>query len=67
MPSHKLTNLQQFSMVCTLITIEMTFGHSKLKWNHEPQAMQSFEHFDVISVVDKSIDHGKLLSNCFSQ
>ena len=23
--------------------------------------MQSFKHFDVISVIDKSIDHGKLL------
>ena len=25
---------------------------------------QSFEHFDVISVVDKSTDHGKLLLIC---
>ena len=24
----------------------------------------SFEHFDVIPVVDKSTDHGKLLSIC---
>ena len=36
----------------------------------EPRAavsLQSFEHFDVISIVDKSTDHRKLLSICFSQ
>ena len=27
--------------------------------------MQSFEHPDVISMVDKITDHGKLLSICF--
>ena len=28
----------------------------------EPRVLlQSFEHFDVISTVDKSTDHGKLL------
>ena len=34
---------------------------SKLKWNHKPQvvSLQSFEHFDIISVVTKSTDHGK--------
>ena len=29
------------------------------------KSMQSFEYFVVISVVDKSTNHGKLLSTCF--
>ena len=28
-------------------------------------SLQSFEYCDVISIVDKSTDHGKLLSICF--
>ena len=44
-----------------------------LLWKHSPAACGfmdpwwfhlSFEHFDVISMVDKSIDHGKLLLIC---
>ena len=27
--------------------------------------LKSFEHFDLISMVDKSKNHGKLLSTCF--
>ena len=30
-------------------------------------SQQSFEHYDVISMADKSIEHGKLLSICFLQ
>ena len=30
-------------------------------------SFQSFEHFYVISIVDKSTDHRKLLSICFLQ
>ena len=29
--------------------------------------LKSFEHFDLISMVDKSKNHGKLLSTCFLQ
>ena len=50
-----------------LSTVEMTSKCLKLcvkllargSWFH-----LSFEHFDVISVVDKRRDHGKLLSIC---
>lgn len=52
-----------------LSTIQMTSTCSKLNRNQELQAsvvsLQSFEHFDVISMFDKSINHGKLLSICF--
>ena len=50
-----------------LSTIEMMSKCSKLKWNHEPQEsgfIVKFEHFDVISMVDKSTDQGKFLSIC---
>ena len=33
-----LTKRQQFPIVCTLWTLEMTSKCSKLKWNHEPLA-----------------------------
>ena len=46
--------------------MEMTSKCSKLKRNnkHEAESLKNLEHFDVISMVDKSIDHGKLLSVC---
>ena len=44
---------------------------SKLKWNHEPQAngftAKFWTFYGVISMVYKSVDHGKLWSICFSQ
>ena len=55
-------------MVCKLIY----HGNdvAMFKTQVEPRAavlLQSFEHFDVISIVDKSTDHRKLLSICFLQ
>ena len=53
-------------MVCTIINSSGTT-------TDEPQAnrrvvqLQSFEHFDAISMVSKSTDDGKLLSICFLQ
>ena len=42
---------------------------SKLKWNHEPQASgftaKFWTFYGVISMVYKSVDHGKLWSNLF--
>ena len=42
---------------------------SKLKWNHEPQpsgfTAKFWTFYDVISMVYKSVDHGKLWSICF--
>ena len=44
-------------------TIEMTSNVQKSSHNHESQEsrvlLQSSEHFDVISMTDKSIDYGK--------
>ena len=65
-------------MVHTLIDHRNDVKMFKLKCNHhgsmELQAaresvvsLQSFQHYDVISLVDKSIDHGKLLSFFFLQ
>ena len=59
-----MDNFFPFSVL--LATIEMTSKCSKLKWNnkHEAVSLKSLENFDVISMVDKSIGHGKLLSIC---
>ena len=42
---------------------------SKLKWNHEPQASgftaKFWTFYGVISMVHKSVDHGKLWSIFF--
>ena len=54
----EITNGQQFYMVCTLIDHTNDVKMSKTL---------SFEHVDVISMVDKNTDHGKLLSICFLQ
>ena len=44
-------------------TIEMTSNVQKSSQNHESQEsrvlLQRSEHFDVISMTDKSMDHGK--------
>ena len=57
-------------MVCTLIDHRNdVIKCSKLKWNHDPLASgftAKFRTFyGVISMVDKSVDHGKLWSICF--
>ena len=67
-----LTNRPQFFMVYTLIDHgNDVIKCSKLKWNHEPQASGFTAKFwtfhDVISMVYKSLDHGKLWSICFLQ
>ena len=52
---HKLTNGQQFPLVCTLIDHDMTSNVQKSSGttNHRRVAsLQSFEHFDVISMTD---------------
>ena len=51
-------------MVCTLNDLRKDVKWSTLKWNHKPRARESV-WFSVISIVDKSIDHRKLLSICF--
>ena len=48
----RVSSRQQFSIVCTPIDVRN-------------DVKKSFEHFDVISMVDKDKDHGKLLSICF--
>ena len=70
-----LTNRQQFSMVNTFIEhkddVEVFKTQVEPPWIHGTTSrrrvfsQQSFEHYDVISMVDKSIEHGKLLSICF--
>ena len=44
---------------------------SKLKWNHQPQACgftaKFWTFYGVISMVYKSVEHGKLWSICFLQ
>ena len=63
------TNGAQFSMVYTLIdhrndAIKM---FKTLQWNHSPAARGStwvLNIYDVISMVYKSADHGKLWSIC---
>ena len=56
-------------MLCTLInhkndvnTIENACGTTS---HRQVVSLQSFEHFDIIFLVNKSINHGKLLSICF--
>ena len=50
-------NNRQFFMVGTIVDHSNDIKSSKLcgSWFH-----LSFEHFDVISMIDKGIDHGKL-------
>ena len=60
-----LSNQQQFPWSVLLLTIEMTSKCSKTTSCRRVVSLQSFEHFDVISMVNKSTDHGKLLSVCF--
>ena len=45
----------------------MTSKCSKLKWNHYRRvvSLQSFEHFDVIAIIDKRIDRGKFFRFVF--
>ena len=69
---YHLTNGPQFSMVYTLIDHRNdVIKCSKLKWNHEPQASgftaKFWTFYGVISMVYKSVDHGKLWSICFLQ
>ena len=53
--------------------MEMTSKLSKLKWKHKPLAcrrvqvsLQKFEHFYVISMVEKNVDCWELSSIVFS-
>ena len=55
-----MANRQQFSMVCILI--DHKDGVKKVQ-NFAVKPLDEFEHHDVISIVDKSKDHVKLLSN----
>ena len=50
----------QFSMVCALV------NHENYIKKFKTQA-ESFEHFDIISMLNKSTDHRKFLSICFLQ
>ena len=62
--SFQNTNQQQFSMVCTLTDHRNYIKMFKtLQWNHS-QFHLGFEHFDIISMVNKKTDHGKLLLIC---
>ena len=50
------TNRQKFAMVCSLIDQNLAVKPlARGAWFH-----LSLQHFDVISTVDKSTDHGKL-------
>ena len=65
-----LTNRPQFPMVYTLINQRNgVIKCSKLKWNHEPLASgfnaKFWTFYGVISIVYKSVDHGKLWSIFF--
>ena len=70
----QLTNRPQFCMVYTLILHckdhrNNAIKCAKLKLNHEPQASsftaKFWTFYDVISMVYKSVDNGKLWSICF--
>ena len=52
-----LSNQQQFLWSVLLLTIEMTSKCSKTTSCRRVVSLQSFEHFDVISMVNKSTDH----------
>ena len=55
-------------MVCTLIDHRndvKTFQIQVQPSRRRLVSLQSFEHFDVISTVDKSTERGKVLSICF--
>ena len=54
-----LTNRQQLSMFYTFI------DHKECLKMFKTMHL-SFEHFDVFSVVDKSVDRGKLWSICYN-
>ena len=67
-----LANRPQFSMVYTLIDHRNNvIKCSKVKWNHQPQASgftaKFWTFYGVISMVYKSVHHGKLWSICFLQ
>ena len=52
-----------------ILLSEMTSKCLKLKWQFHSHrkvvSLQKFEHFNTISVVKRSIDHGELLLICF--
>ena len=58
-------------MGCTLIdqrnNVKISKLYSKTARLRLVLPLQSFEHIDVISMVDKSTDHEKLLSICYNQ
>ena len=60
----RVGNRQYFSMVCALIDVrnDIKRGTTRLRL---VVSLQSFEHFDVIFMFDKDIDHVKLMSICF--
>ena len=65
-----LLNRPQFSMVYTLVDhTNDVIKCSKLKWNHEPQASgftaKFWTFYGVISMVYKSVDHGKFVVDLF--
>ena len=70
--TYYLRNQPQFSMVYTLIDYRNdVIKWSKLKWNHEKQVSGFTAKFGtfyvIISMVYKSVDHGKLWLICFLQ
>ena len=61
-----------FQHLHSLIDLEVTSKLSKLKWKHKPLAcrqvqvsLQKFEHFYVISMVEKNVDCWELFSIVF--
>jgi len=53
-----------WSVLLSTIENQMTSECSKLCSKTTRQRLIAFEHFDIISMVVKSTDHGKLLSIC---
>ena len=62
----KKKTVDNFSWSVQLSTIEMTSEVQNLQLACGSRFHLSFEHFDIISVIDKRIDRGKLLSSCYS-
>ena len=60
----RVGNRQYFSMVCTLIDVRNDIKRGTTS-RRRVVSLQSFEHFDVIFMFDKDIDHVKLMSICF--
>ena len=54
-----MANISSNALLVTAVHLNMKLVSQGL--------LKSFEHFDVISMVDKSTDHGKMLSICFLQ